>query len=89
MVVTDDSKSEEKEYVIGSLRYLLWFVGYIVLIYLAGVLVSTAIFLGTFLLFEAKMRWWGVLISIVSTIVLLNIISSVMNLCWPQSLLGF
>lgn len=88
-VVTDESKAEEKEFFFGSVRYLAWFVGYIVLIYVAGILISTAVFLGTFLLFEAKMRWWGALISIVSAIVILNIISSVMNLYWPQSLLGF
>ena len=87
-VVTSENETEEKEYFIGSVRYLAWFVGYIVLIYIAGILIATSLFLGAFLFFEAKMRWWGILISVVAALVVLNVISSVMRLYWPQSLLG-
>lgn len=88
VVFSDENKNEEKDYFVGSLRYLAWFVGYIVLIYIAGILISTAVFLGAFLWFEAKMRWWGVLISIFSSLVVLNIISATMKLHWPRNVLG-
>ena len=69
--------------------YLAWFVGYILLIALAGLMVATAVYLGVFLYVQARMRWWGVLISIVSALLVLNLISRVMNLYWPRSLLGW
>ncbi len=69
--------------------YLAWFIGYILLISVVGLMVSTACYLGVFLYFQAKMRWWGVLISIASALLVLNLISQVMNLYWPRSLLGW
>ncbi len=89
---TNESSSEhEKEEALpirGSLQYLAWFLGYIVLISITGIIIATVVFLGVFLFFEARMRWWGILISIVSSILVLNIISFAMNLYWPRSLLG-
>ncbi len=72
-----------------ALPYLAWFIGYILLISLVGVVVASALFLAAFLLREARMRWWGVLISVVSTLVILFAFSSVMRLYWPRNLLGF
>ncbi len=83
--ISDDAVSEIRK----ALPYLAWFIGYILLIALAGVVVASAVFLAAFLYREARMRWWGVLISVVSTLVILFTFSGVMRLYWPQNLLGF
>lgn len=82
----EKTKKEEKETIISSVYYMGWFIGYIVLIYIFGIYVSSAVFLAAFLHFEAKMRWWGILISVVSCMLLLFIIGDVMNLYWPKSI---
>lgn len=71
-----------------ALPYLAWFIGYILLIALAGIVVASALFLAAFLYREARMRWWGVLISVVSTLVVLYTFSGVMRLYWPRNLFG-
>lgn len=87
-VAEEATMEEQKKDIYSSFYYMGWFIGYIVLIYVAGIYISSAIFLGTFLFFEAKMRWWGILITVVSCMVLLFTIGRVMHLYWPQSLLG-
>ena len=82
--ISTDAASEIRK----ALPYLAWFIGYILLIALAGIVVASAIFLAAFLYREARMRWWGVLISVVSTLVILFTFSGVMRLYWPRNLLG-
>ena len=72
----------------AALPYLGWFLGYVAVIALVGIVYGTVVFLGTFLLLVARMRWWAVLVSVLVAVLLLNVISDVMNLYWPQSLTG-
>lgn len=71
-----------------ALPYLAWFLGYILLISLAGIVAASVVFLAAFLYREARMRWWGVVVSITSTLVLLLAFSRIMRLYWPRNLLG-
>ncbi len=71
-----------------ALVYLGWFLGYILLIAIAGLVVASVVFLAAFLYREARMRWWGVLISVAGTLLVLFTISGVMRLYWPRNLLG-
>jgi hypothetical protein len=70
------------------LKYLGWLLGYVVLVYIVGLLVATGIFLATFLFFESKFTIVKTAISISTVIVCLIVFSNIMNLFWPRSLLG-
>lgn len=68
-----------------SARYLLWIAGYLVVIFIAGLMGATAIFLATFLRLEARLRWWVIGVCIAATLTALYVISLVLNLAWPLS----
>lgn len=69
------------------LRYLAWLLGFVVVIYFAGVVVGVATFLAGFLHLEAKFRWWQTLIGVVATVAALLYIGDLMNLRWPPNVL--
>ncbi len=69
-----------------TIKYLGWFFGYFVLIYLIGIMAATVVFLFSFLLLEAKMRWFHIVIGVMSTVFIINLFGSTMNLHWPKSL---
>jgi hypothetical protein len=68
-----------------SARYLLWIAGYLVLIFIAGLMGATAIFLAAFLRLEAGLRWWVIGVCIAAMLTGLYIISFALNLAWPVS----
>jgi beta-lactamase regulating signal transducer with metallopeptidase domain len=68
-------------------RYLGWVLGYVLLIWVIGLVPATAVFLVAFLVIEARMRLVLIAIGTVLTLAALMGISELMNLFWPPSLL--
>ena len=85
----EQSGSMEETGIRRTLPYLGWFVGYVVLIRVVGIFVATALFLWMFLYLQARMRWWGILISVVVVVGFLQLMGDFMDLHWPASFLGW
>lgn len=74
----------------AALKYLLIIISFLVLIYIFGIFIGTAIYLFAFLYFETKLGLLKSIISVAVVVVGVMIFGDVMNLYWPQSLLdGF
>ncbi|WP_059103066.1 hypothetical protein [Shouchella shacheensis] len=69
-------------------RYIAWFLGYLVLIYLSGLLVATTVFLFTFLILESKVTFLKTSFSVAAVLGMLSIASSLLGIYWPQNVLG-
>ena len=72
----------------AALKYLLIIIGFLVLIYIFGIFVGTAIYLFCFLYFETKFGLVKSIISVAIVIGFIMIFGDVMNLYWPKSLLN-
>jgi hypothetical protein len=86
------NKNNESESVhdkpLSVLKYFIWIVGFLVLIYLLGFLVATTIFLFAFLYIEAGFKLIKTFLSVTVTMVAIISFSNVMTLYWPKGLLG-
>ncbi|MDV2686123.1 tripartite tricarboxylate transporter TctB family protein [Alkalihalophilus lindianensis] len=71
------------------LKYLAWLIGYVVLIYVLGIIVASILFLASFLYIESKFTVLKTAMSISIVVVGLLLFSNVMNLYWPNNLVGF
>lgn len=74
--------------ILRPLRYIAWVIGYLLLIYVFGFLISTAVFLFVFLIYESRMKVMGSLLSMAITLVVVTYLSAAINIEWPVSLLG-
>lgn len=87
--ITSPEERYEQIAILKPLRYIAWIIGYLLMIYVFGILIATAVFLFVFLILESKLK---VLTSVLSTAVMLVIItylSEAINIAWPTNLLGF
>src|SRR5690625_2221849 len=66
--------------------YTLYLTGYILLVYLIGMIIATVIFLFVFLYFTAKMRLISSIITVIVVVGVLMLFADVMNLYWPKSI---
>ncbi|SFB10295.1 Tripartite tricarboxylate transporter TctB family protein [Lentibacillus halodurans] len=84
------TKEEEEEAVEMKkmLKYIFWFVGYGVLIYVLGFMPATILFLLVFLLVESKFRVMTTILSTALVVGVLILFANVMNLYWPAGVLG-
>lgn len=82
---SDQEASEDDESVI---KYIVWVIGYIAVIYLIGFLPATVIFLAAFLLVVTKFSIIKTVISMVVTLGLILTFGSVMNLYWHEGLIN-
>ena len=73
--------------VLRALYYLGWTLGYALLIWLIGLVVATLVFVVVFLLVEAKASWVLISVGGTATVGVLLLISEVMDLAWPDSLI--
>lgn len=74
----------------GVIKYSLIICAYLLLIYLVGIVIGTAIFLFSFLYFEAKLGIVKTTISVAVVVAGIIVFGDVMNLYWPRSFLdGF
>lgn len=71
------------------LRYIGWVIGYLIFIYIGGLMFATAIFLALFLTIESRMSYVQTGISIVIVLIGVTLLSSALDIYWPTNLLGF
>lgn len=82
----DSSEQDSDEDGKLTLRYMAWFTGYIVLIYVIGFLAATTLFLILFLYLETKYSVLKILISVIATHTVIYLFSSAINLYWPEGI---
>ncbi|WP_194165518.1 tripartite tricarboxylate transporter TctB family protein [Oceanobacillus sp. CFH 90083] len=70
------------------LKYIGWILGYLLLIYIGGLMAATAIFLILFLIFESKMKFVSAGISVICVLIAVSLLSSALDIYWPTNLLG-
>lgn len=87
-VLTDDREGIARG-LANALRYLSWFVGYVALIWLVGLLVATVVFLGAFLVVEARARLWLIMVGPVVAVIGLVALTTAMNLELPDHFIHF
>lgn len=84
----DAAGTESGPPVLTTLYYLAWFLGYIGLVALVGIVWGSVVFIAGFLTLETKASWLMTGISVVAVYVALYGISSALNLFWPANLAG-
>jgi hypothetical protein len=86
------NKNQKSEIVhdkpLSVIKYIIWIIGYLVLISLVGFIAATAIFLFAFLLIEAGFKLIKAFISVAVAIVGIISFGNYMTLFWPKGLLG-
>ena len=83
------SDEEDTETPISNILYYLgWIAGYVVLIYLIGLIWSTLIFLLAFFLIESKFKVWKAALFSVIVVTIIISFGNLMNLYWPEGLIN-
>ena len=67
-------------------RYGLWILGYLLTMFVFGVVVAAAIFVTAFLMIESSVKWRYVWIAPIAILALLFTLENAVNLFWPESL---
>lgn len=83
---TSSDQTEEDVNILGSLKYMGWVIGYIVLIIVIGFLPATVVFLAAFLFIVSKMKWYKIILSIVLTLTVIALISNMLTIYWPTGI---
>lgn len=86
----ETTAEERHEHVLILLpfRYIGWVIGYLIMMYIFGFLISTSIFLFVFLIFESKMKIIESMVSVAIVLFVVSYLSAAINIAWPSSLLG-
>ncbi|MFG6150320.1 tripartite tricarboxylate transporter TctB family protein [Halobacillus sp. B23F22_1] len=82
-----DQGSHPKVLIIKPIIYTGWIVGYVITISLVGLFVASTIYLISFLLIESKFTFFKALYSTGIALVLITVLSNLLNIAWPQSVL--
>lgn len=83
------SPQEERQRLRTTSYYLLWMFGYVALIALVGLPAASALFLGAFLLIEARMKVLATALSVAAMVGGILVLTHLMHLRWPSNLLGW
>lgn len=70
----------------GAIKYTLFLIVYILLVYLIGIVLATIIYVFCFLYFIAKMRLVRSVITVVILTIIIVAFGDIMKLFWPESL---
>ncbi len=68
-------------------KYLLWMLGYLLLMFTIGLVAAAAVFVTAFLFFEAKVKLRYLWIAPIAVVGLLLTLANAVNLFWPRSLM--
>ena len=66
-------------------RYASWLLGYLLLMFLIGVVAAAAVFVTVFLAIEANVRWRYLWLAPVAVVALLLTLANAVNLFWPYA----
>ena len=86
---TDDEEKLTMQMTIPVIKYILWFVGYLVLMLFVGFLIGTVIFLFLFLVIESRIKLFTSIFIVAVTIAAVIHLGRVMDLKWPTGMIGF
>ncbi len=67
------------------LPFLIWIGGYLVAVWVAGLVVASGLFVGVFLSREGRVRWHTAVLAGAGIIILLVVLGNVLGLRWPAS----
>jgi hypothetical protein len=70
------------------LKYMLWVIGYVILIYLVGFILASVIYVSLFLFLEAKISFLKIICVTATMVVFIIVISHWLELTWPSNVLG-
>jgi hypothetical protein len=84
--VEDDDSGVTTEILITSLKYLAWLVGFVVVIWLLGLVLAAPIFLAVFLLVDAKSSLAFTAVSIVAVLLIMWLFGNI-GFTWPAGVL--
>ncbi|WP_252311130.1 tripartite tricarboxylate transporter TctB family protein [Sinobaca sp. H24] len=79
--------SHPKVLIIKPLIYTGWIMGYVITISLVGLFIASTIYLISFLLIESKFTFFKTIYSTGIALVLITVLSNLLNIAWPQSVL--
>ncbi|WP_406944141.1 tripartite tricarboxylate transporter TctB family protein [Halobacillus sp. SY10] len=79
--------SHPKVLIVKPIVYIGWIVGYVITISLVGLFVASTIYLIAFLLIESKFTFVKALYSTGIALVIITVLSNLLNIAWPQSVL--
>ncbi|MET3699861.1 tripartite tricarboxylate transporter TctB family protein [Bacillus oleivorans] len=82
----DQSGDQTGEKEGSNLKYMLWIIGYVFLIWLIGFLAATTLFLILFLHIESKFKTLYIALSLVLTHGVIFVFSNAINLYWPAGI---
>lgn len=85
---TSPDDRNERLLIVKPLKYIAWIIGYLMLIYIVGMLIATGIFLFIFLILESKMKVLSSILAVSVMLVLITYLSAAIDIAWPTSLLG-
>lgn len=68
--------------------YCGWVAGYVLIIYLLGLLIATVIFLVLFFIIESKFKIWKTFLFTAIVITIIIAFGNLLNLYWPTGLLN-
>lgn len=83
-----DEKSGKLEELGSVFKYIVWVIGYIILIFVIGFLPATVVFLFAFLLKESKFGIIKTVIGVALTMSIILLFSNLMNLYWPTGIIN-
>lgn len=91
VLIKERKKGQSKDILqfLAPLRYIGWIFGYVLLIYLVGLMVATGIYLMLFLIIESKIKVWKSLATTVFVLIALSVFSGYLNLYWPSNIMGW
>lgn len=91
--LTESEQEEEavelqsEEASLGTIFYYVgWVAGYVLIIYLFGLLIATAVFLIAFFIIESRFKIWKTLLFTAVVITLIISFGNLMNLYWPTGI---
>ncbi|MBU8906000.1 tripartite tricarboxylate transporter TctB family protein [Desertibacillus haloalkaliphilus] len=82
----EDNQEPFHENMSNVIKYTAWLIGYLILIYLVGLVLASIVYLFTFLLYEARLTIVKSILSTGVATVVVILISRFMELEWPSSL---
>lgn len=68
--------------------YIIWILGFYLLIYIVGFVIASGIFVFAFLLTQAKLRWYFALISAAIVVAGILFLGDLLSLKWPFGLIS-
>ena len=68
--------------------YIIWILGFYLVIFLVGFVIASGIFVFSFLLTQAKLRWYMALLATVLVVAAILFLGDLLSLKWPLGIIS-